>query len=92
MEADLGRRPGPRFGPRAIDCDLLLWEGGSWSDGSLEIPHPRLSERRFALVPLLEIDPDLRLPAGGRLAEVEAALDPAQQPVRRAPGSLSPLE
>jgi len=86
IERDLGRDPrGVRFGPRAIDCDLLLWEGGEWHDDHLEIPHPRLAERRFALLPLLDIDPGLTLPDGRRLAELEAALDPLEQPATRLP-------
>lgn len=84
LERGLGRDPGGvRFGPRAIDCDLLLWEGGEWSDDALEIPHPRLAERRFALLPLLDIDPGLRLPDGRALADVEAALDADEQPAER---------
>ena len=84
LERGLGRDPdGVRFGPRAIDCDLLLWEGGEWRDEALEIPHPRLAERRFALLPLLDIDPDLQLPDGRALADLEAALDPAEQPAER---------
>ena len=47
LEAGLGRDPGGvRFGPRAVDCDILLREGGPWRDEALEIPHPRLAERR----------------------------------------------
>ena len=72
-----------RFGPRAIDCDILLWDGGAWRDASLEVPHPRLAERRFALLPLLDLDPDLTLPDGRRLADLAAAIDPADQPVDR---------
>ncbi len=82
--ARAGARPGGRrFGPRAIDCDLLLWEGGAWHDGALEVPHPRLAERRFALLPLLDLDPGLALPDGRRLADLAAALDPADQPAAR---------
>jgi 2-amino-4-hydroxy-6-hydroxymethyldihydropteridine diphosphokinase len=84
IERELGRDPGGiRFGPRVIDCDLLVWEGGTWDEPTLQIPHPRLVERRFALVPLLELDPDLALPGGTRLAEAEAALDAEEQAVRR---------
>ncbi len=83
LESAIGRRPGLRFGPRLIDCDLLLWSGGAWSDAALVIPHPRLTDRRFALVPLLEIDPDLVLPDGRGLAECERALPYAEQPVDR---------
>ena len=89
VEERLGRAPGPRWGPRAIDCDLLLWEGGAWTDERLQIPHPRLHERRFALLPLLDLDPALALPDGRALADLERALDPAEQPARRL-GPLAP--
>lgn len=91
MERDLGRDPaGVRFGPRAIDCDLLLWEGGEWHDARLDVPHARLHERRFALLPLLDLDPDLSLPDGRPLADLAASLDPAEQPAERLPGALVP--
>jgi 2-amino-4-hydroxy-6-hydroxymethyldihydropteridine diphosphokinase len=84
MERALGRDPGgARYGPRAIDCDLLLWEGGPWRGPGLEIPHPRLPERRFALLPLLDLDPGLTLPDGRRLGDLLAALDPREQPAER---------
>lgn len=83
LERELGRTAGPRFGPRVIDCDLLLWSGGEWRAPDLEIPHPRLAERRFALVPLLDLDPDLELPDGRRLAALERALDAGEQRVER---------
>ncbi len=90
LERELGRDPGGRrFGPRAIDCDLLLWEGGEWRDGDVEVPHPRLVERRFALLPVLDLNPGLRLPDGRALADVEAALDPLEQPARRLPAPLA---
>jgi 2-amino-4-hydroxy-6-hydroxymethyldihydropteridine diphosphokinase len=80
IERDLGRIAGPRFGPRAIDLDILLWEGGQWREPGLEVPHPRLADRRFALVPVLDLDPDMRL-NGALLADIEAQLDRADQPV-----------
>ena len=86
IEQDLGRVSGPRYGPRAIDLDILLWEGGTWWDSLLEVPHPRLAERRFALVPVLELDPQMTLD-GEPLADVEARLDPVDQPVTRYPVS-----
>ena len=89
MEAELGRDPGGvRFGPRAIDCDILLWDGGAWRDEVLEVPHPRLADRRFALLPVLDLDPALALPDGRRLAGLAAAIDPADQPVERLPEPL----
>jgi 2-amino-4-hydroxy-6-hydroxymethyldihydropteridine diphosphokinase len=84
IERDLGRVAGPRYGPRAIDLDILLWEGGRWRDPGLEVPHPRLMERRFALVPVLDLDPDLELD-GASLANVEARLDRDDQPVMHYP-------
>ncbi len=87
VELALGRDPaGVRFGPRPIDCDLLLWSGGSWSDERLEIPHPRLARRRFALLPLLELDPDARWPDATPVADALAAIDPEAQPARRLGG------
>lgn len=87
-ERELGRvRAGVRFGPRAVDCDLLLWSGGRWNTPELRIPHPRLRERRFALVPIIEIDPDSALPDGTPLAGLEAALDPVAQEVTRVAGT-----
>jgi len=80
IERDLGRVPGRRRGPRVIDIDILLTDGGEWHDDRLDVPHPRLHERRFALVPLLELDADLMLPDGRLVADVERALrdDPDQ--------------
>jgi 2-amino-4-hydroxy-6-hydroxymethyldihydropteridine diphosphokinase len=63
LELTLGRDPqGVRFGPRVIDLDILALEGRCVDDQELDlvIPHPRLAERRFALEPLAELDPNLR--------------------------------
>ncbi len=85
IERDRGRVAGPRYGARAIDLDILLWEGGEWSDPALVVPHPRLAERRFALVPVLDLDPDLVL-GDEPLARAEARLDRDEQPVSRYSG------
>lgn len=90
LEFDLGREPGPRYGPRAIDCDLLLWSGGAWGDPDLAIPHPRLPERLFALRPLLDLDARLALPDGRTVASLVSAIDPIDQPIRRV-GEFAPL-
>jgi 2-amino-4-hydroxy-6-hydroxymethyldihydropteridine diphosphokinase len=68
IEAGLGRdrsAPGPRWGPRPIDLDILLIPGRVVSETGLEVPHPRLSERDFALRPLLEVLPEAVDPRDG---------------------------
>ncbi len=57
LEAELGRVASFRWGPRAIDLDILAYDGVTRSDPVLTIPHARLLERAFVLVPLAEIDP-----------------------------------
>jgi 2-amino-4-hydroxy-6-hydroxymethyldihydropteridine diphosphokinase len=66
VEQELGRvrGVGPRYGPRAIDLDLLLYGAEVLDEPGLTVPHPRLTERRFALEPLYELDPELSLPDG----------------------------
>ena len=67
IELALGRDPsGERYGPRAIDIDILAIQGRCLADQELDlfVPHPRLQERRFALEPLTEIDPGLKPWAG----------------------------
>ncbi|MGH3091966.1 MAG: 2-amino-4-hydroxy-6-hydroxymethyldihydropteridine diphosphokinase [Gaiellaceae bacterium] len=72
VERWLGReRTGEeRFGPRSIDLDLLLYGQEEIDEPGLTVPHPRLAERRFALEPLHELDPDLALPDGRRVANL----------------------
>jgi 2-amino-4-hydroxy-6-hydroxymethyldihydropteridine diphosphokinase len=85
IERALGREPGgQRHGPRPIDVDvLLLGEVSDYASDRLTLPHPEVTSRRFVLVPLLELDPELTLPDGTRLADALAALGPGQD-VRRA--------
>lgn len=66
IEADLGRRPTVRYGPRPVDIDILLYGDRVLDTQDLTIPHPRLAERAFVLVPLGEIAPDLHLPGDAR--------------------------
>ena len=76
VERRLGRtRNGPRFGPRTVDLDLLLYGDETIREPGLRVPHPRLHERRFALEPLAELDPDLVLPGHGPVQAVLAGLD-----------------
>jgi len=79
IEGELGRRPGPRHGPRPIDVDLLLVGETTLADERLVLPHPEVTRRRFVLVPLLELDPELALPDGTRLADALAMLEPDQR-------------
>ena len=62
LERRLGRVPSPRFGPRAIDIDILYYGDEIIDRPELQVPHPRLHERLFVLKPLLEIAPDFRHP------------------------------
>jgi 2-amino-4-hydroxy-6-hydroxymethyldihydropteridine diphosphokinase len=79
VEQDLGRvAGGVRHGPRVIDVDLLLIGSMEYRSDRLTLPHPEVSSRRFVLVPLLELDPDLALPDGTRLDQALAALGPGQ--------------
>jgi 2-amino-4-hydroxy-6-hydroxymethyldihydropteridine diphosphokinase len=75
IEASLGRvRNGTRWGPRAIDLDLLLFGERRVDEPGLTIPHPRLHERGFVLEPLLDLEPDLTLPDGRRVKDLLSAL------------------
>jgi 2-amino-4-hydroxy-6-hydroxymethyldihydropteridine diphosphokinase len=72
VERALGRQrgTGPRFGPRPIDLDLLLYGREVVDEPGLTVPHERLTERRFALEPLAELDPELELPDGRRIVDL----------------------
>lgn len=85
IEAGLGRVRRERWGPRTIDIDLLLYAEVCLRDARLQLPHPRMQERSFVLIPLAEIAPDLRL-TSGTVAERAARLGAAG--VRR----LGPLQ
>ncbi len=74
IERELGREPGLRFGPRAIDIDILDYAGQAIDEPGLTLPHPRLSERAFVLVPLAEIAPE-RIIAGRTIRDWAADAD-----------------
>jgi 2-amino-4-hydroxy-6-hydroxymethyldihydropteridine diphosphokinase len=79
VERELGRQAGGvRHGPRAIDVDVLMLDGRAFESDRLVLPHPSIAERRFVLVPLLELNP----PGRARFAEALEALAPGQE-VRR---------
>ena len=80
VEAEHGRATaGAPPQPRPLDVDLLLLGDLELSTERLTLPHPEVRSRRFVLVPLLELDPDLTLPDGTRLADALAALGPGQR-------------
>jgi 2-amino-4-hydroxy-6-hydroxymethyldihydropteridine diphosphokinase len=64
IELEHGRQRITRWGPRALDLDILLFGDLEQDDPKLTTPHPRLRERRFVMEPLLEVDPEVRLPDG----------------------------
>jgi 2-amino-4-hydroxy-6-hydroxymethyldihydropteridine diphosphokinase len=82
LERELGRPDGGvRHGPRTIDVDILLLGGLELADERMSLPHEQLLNRRFVLIPALELDLDLRSPDGTRLADALAAL-PLDEGVR----------
>ena len=82
VESRLGREPAIRWGPRVIDLDLLLYDARQVHKPFLEIPHKAMHERLFVLVPLSELEPNLRLPSGAPIRQFIVAL-PDQGEVTR---------
>lgn len=62
LEAEIGRVPSFRYGPRLVDIDIIFYGDQIIQEPGLEIPHPRIRERAFVLVPLAEIAPALKVP------------------------------
>lgn len=85
LERAAGREPdAPRWGPRPLDLDLLLWGEQEISTPELTVPHARLRERRFVLAPLADVAPDLPVPPDGTtVAEWLARLEDDPQAVTR---------
>lgn len=77
IERTLGRDRSSeiRYGPRRLDLDLLVYGDATVSEPTLEVPHPRIAERRFVLEPLVELDADLVVPGQGRAADLLERLD-----------------
>jgi 2-amino-4-hydroxy-6-hydroxymethyldihydropteridine diphosphokinase len=75
VERELRRtRDGPRYGPRTIDLDLLLYGDETIDEPGLAVPHLRLHEREFVLEPLAELDPGLVVPGKGLVSALLAAI------------------
>lgn len=80
IERAQGRqREGARWGPRIIDLDLLLFADHCIDEAGLVVPHPRMAERVFVLVPLLELDPRIVIPGRGAAADLLAAVDASER-------------
>ena len=75
IERSLGRVREERWGPRTVDLDLLVYGNEVVDEPGFRVPHPRLHERRFALEPLADLDPELEIPGRGALSTLLAALD-----------------
>jgi len=78
IERALGRTRGsdqPPLGPRTIDLDLLLYGGATVTEAGLQVPHPRMHERRFVLEPLAELAPEVVIPGHGSVESVLAELE-----------------
>ncbi len=90
-ELEMGRERSVRYGPRVIDLDILFYGNEIVSEHSLEIPHPRIAERAFVLVPLNEIRPELVHPVlRKRASELLGSLKPGKRVVKRS-GLLADL-
>ncbi len=76
IERNAGReRSGERWGPRTLDLDILLYGDSRIDEPALHVPHPRLHERAFVLVPLAEIAPLLYIPGAGRVVDLLSRID-----------------
>jgi 2-amino-4-hydroxy-6-hydroxymethyldihydropteridine diphosphokinase len=83
IELEQGRMiGGQRHGPRPLDVDLLLLGDLVLETARLTLPHAEVTSRRFVLAPLLELDPELSLPGGTRLADALERLGPGQRAER----------
>ncbi|MGH2352616.1 MAG: 2-amino-4-hydroxy-6-hydroxymethyldihydropteridine diphosphokinase [Chloroflexota bacterium] len=92
VERRVGRTPGRRWGPRVVDVDILAYGKAVIAEPGIEVPHPRLHERGFVLVPLAELSPDWRHPRlGNSAADLLAALPPEETTgIRRWGAPLAP--
>jgi 2-amino-4-hydroxy-6-hydroxymethyldihydropteridine diphosphokinase len=94
IEARVGRQPQQRYGPREIDLDLVSYgvlQLRSAGDRALEVPHPRLPERRFVLQPLYDLDPEMHLPSLGPISALLQATEDQAATVKRFSDAALPL-
>lgn len=77
LENESGRVREVRWGPRTLDVDILVYGEQVSLDENLILPHPRISERAFVLVPWFELDPNATIPNLGNLAELHKTIDKA---------------
>ena len=92
VEIELGRKCTVRYGPRVIDSDILFYGDEVVSEPGLEIPHPKIAERPFVLVPLNEIRPDLIHPVlGKKVSELLGSLKSGGEQVIKRPALLADL-
>ena len=80
IEQAHGRRRGPRWGPRTLDLDLLLYGNQVMLNDRLSVPHPGIGERAFVLLPLAELAPELEIPGLGVVSDLLAACDTQNAP------------
>ena len=92
IEKQMGRQGTIRFGPRLIDLDILLYGQRIVTTKRLQIPHPRMLERAFVLVPLVEISPQITIPGTGKTAADYLALIDTTGINRVEPGDILPEE
>jgi 2-amino-4-hydroxy-6-hydroxymethyldihydropteridine diphosphokinase len=78
IEVDLGRQRRGRWGPREIDIDILLFGDKQVQEDDLHIPHPEMWERAFVLVPLADLEPDMKTPNGETVAEAATRMKEEQ--------------
>jgi len=79
IELQLGRVHKERWGPRVIDLDLLLYGDRIINEPDLQVPHPRMAERAFVIVPLAEIAPDLKIPPNKKVGALIPHLTQTQK-------------
>ena len=75
IERGAGRERRERWGPRVLDLDLIAYGGLQIDEPGLQLPHPRLAQRPFVLLPLLELEPGLELPGLGALSSLRDSVD-----------------